>query len=383
MTTSSANVACIWGANGISGMALVDALLEQPRNEWKRIICISRRPTQLNVDDERIYFISIDILEESVDNIIAELSKAGGEMITHVYHFTYVEKQNEEESDRINKILFQKALDVTEKIAGKQIKCFLLQTGYKYYGVHKGGKYLAHLPYQEDAPRHEGLNFYYTQEDLLKDYAEKNHWKYIITRPNIIVGVSKGNFMNFAVSLALYASIQREKCQPLIFPGNEIAWNSLVDHSDALNNGRFQIWTSTNENIRNEIFNIYNGDEVRIRTLWSKVEKYFGFEPYTQTFSEQNEVNYGSIDKLEFSLTKYMLENRDQWTHLATREQLDLSAYGYATWSFIDFVLGRAFDDQGDLTKARQYGWTANVDTIESYIQCFNRLKELRIIPSD
>lgn len=131
MTTSSPNVACVWGANGISGMAMVDALLERPRNEWKRIICISRRSTQLDVEDERIYFISIDVLEETVEKIAEELLKAGGEMITHVYHFTYIEKNNEEELDRVNKILFQKALDVTEKIAGQQIKCFSLQTGYK------------------------------------------------------------------------------------------------------------------------------------------------------------------------------------------------------------------------------------------------------------
>jgi nucleoside-diphosphate-sugar epimerase len=107
----------------------------------------------------------------------------------------------------------------------------------------------------------------------LKDYAEKHGWKYVITRPNIIIGVSKGNFMNSAVSLALYASIQKEKGQPLIFPGNEIAWNSVVDHSDALNNARFQLWSSTNDKIQNEIFNIHNGDQVKLRTLWRIIEK--------------------------------------------------------------------------------------------------------------
>jgi len=79
--------------------------------------------------------------------------------------------------------------------------------------------------------------------------------------------------MNFAVSLALYASIQKEKGQPFIFPGNEIAWNSLVDHSDASNNARFQLWSSTNDKIHNEIFNIHDGDEVKFRTLWPIIEK--------------------------------------------------------------------------------------------------------------
>ncbi|CAF1055708.1 unnamed protein product [Rotaria sordida] len=212
MTSSSANVACVW-----------------------------------DVEDDRIYFISIDILQASVDEIVTELSKVGGESITHVYHYTYIEKQDEKELDQVNKILFQKALDSTVKIAGKQIKCVLLQTGYKYCGVHKGGEYLASCPFTEDSSRHKGSNFYYIQEDLLEEYAGKNNWKYIITRPNVIIGVSKGNFMNFAISLAFYACIQKEKGQPLVFPGSEITWNSIIDHSDALNNAHFQLWSSTND----------------------------------------------------------------------------------------------------------------------------------------
>jgi hypothetical protein len=131
MSLSSPNVACVWGANGISGIAMIDVLVKQPRSKWNKIICISRRPTQLDTDDDRIYFISIDILKATVDEIVTELSKAGGESITHVYHYTYIEKKDEKELDEVNKILFQKSLDATVKIVGRQVKCFLLQTGYK------------------------------------------------------------------------------------------------------------------------------------------------------------------------------------------------------------------------------------------------------------
>ncbi|CAF2714350.1 unnamed protein product [Rotaria sp. Silwood2] len=189
MTLPLSNVACVWVANRIFGTVMIDLLVEQPQNEWSKIICISRRPTQLDVEDNR--FCSVD----------------------------------------------------------------------------KGGEYLTSRPYVEDAPRHKGSNFYYAQEDILKEYAEKNGWKYIITRPNVIIGVLYGNFMNFAVSLALYASIQKEKGQSLFSLGNNIAWNSIMDHSDALHNARFQLWSSTNDKIQNEIFNIHNGDEVKFRTL--------------------------------------------------------------------------------------------------------------------
>jgi hypothetical protein len=51
--------------------------------------------------------------------------------------------------------------------------------------------------------------------------------------------------------------------------------------------------------------------------------------------------------------------------------------------SLLDFVLGRAFDDHGDMSKARRYGWTTTIDTNQSYIQCFNRLKKMEVIPSN
>lgn len=51
-------------------------------------------------------------------------------------------------------------------------------------------------------------------------------------------------------------------------------------------------------------------------------------------------------------------------------------------FSCLDFVLGRAFDDHGDMSKARKYGWTTTVNTVESYVRCFDRLKEMEIIPS-
>lgn len=48
---------------------------------------------------------------------------------------------------------------------------------------------------------------------------------------------------------------------------------------------------------------------------------------------------------------------------------------------FSDGSLRSSNDRQGDLSKARQFGWTTTVDTFDGYAECFNRLKELHIIP--
>lgn len=58
--------------------------------------------------------------------------------------------------------------------------------------MHKQSEDLAAIPFDEDAPRHRGANFYFTQEDLIKEYAIKYQWRSIITRPSTIIGVAKG-----------------------------------------------------------------------------------------------------------------------------------------------------------------------------------------------
>ncbi|CAF0874740.1 unnamed protein product [Adineta ricciae] len=372
--SSTTNVACVWGANGISGIGMIDTLIDQSYSEFSKIICISRRPMQINLTDDRIHFISIDVMEASIDDIVDELIKVDGRTITHMFHYAYISKMDETEQDHVNKVLLQKALDVTAKIAGQNVKCVSLQTGYKYYGAHKGPQHMPTQPFVEDAPRHEGVNFYYSQEDLIKEYAQKNKWNYSITRPNLIIGVSKGNFMNFAVSLAIYASVQKEKGEPLIFPGHELAWNIVLDHSSSLNNARFQLWAATNGHTANEIFNIHNGDKVQFRILWPKFEKYFGFAHHEQKFPENKMAP-------QLVLFEYMTQNRAVWDEVVQRHNLDQASFDYATWMFSFFLLNVPYNIEGDLSKARKYGWTTTVDTADAYIQCFDRLKQMKVIP--
>ncbi|CAF1384659.1 unnamed protein product [Rotaria sp. Silwood1] len=374
-SSNPGKVACIWGANGISGMAMIEIITQQPRNEWSKIISISRRPILSDIKDDRIHFISIDIMKASIDEIASELSAADGQKITHMFHYTYIEKADDNELDQVNKALLQKALDATKKVAGKNVQCVMLQTGYKYYGVHKGGKHVAPLPFTEDAPRHEGVNFYYTQEDLIKEYAQQNHWNYVITRPNVIIGVSKGNFMNFVLSLAIYAVIQKEKGEPLIYPGSETGWNVIVDHSSSWINARFQLWSSTNQKTLNQAFNIHNGDEFRFRNIWPKIEKYFGFAHHEQKFPADKNAP-------QLIISEYMPKQKELWHQIAKHNNIDESAFEYSTWTFMDAIVNIPFDVAADLSKARKFGWTTKIDSADCFIECFDKLKKMKIIPN-
>lgn len=131
---------------------------------------------------------------------------------------------------------------------------------------------MAPTPFKEDAPRAESNEiFYYAQEDLLKQYAEKHNWRWLITRPNTIVGIAKGNFMNIAISIGIYAALQKQLGQPFKYPGNAKSWNVIIDQSSAVNNADFHIWAATTPSAGNNVYNIHNGDKVVVKDLWSSI----------------------------------------------------------------------------------------------------------------
>jgi hypothetical protein len=54
----------------------------------------------------------------------------------------------------------------------------------------------------------------------------------------------------------------------------------------------------------------------------------------------------------------------------------------YICFCIIDGSLKSPNDRHGDLNKARQFGWMTQADTFDGYAQCFDRLKQLKVIPS-
>lgn len=80
-----------------------------------------------------------------------------------------------------------------------------------------------------------------------------------------------GNFMNFAVSIALYASLQKELKRDFIWPGNEVEYNTHLDHSSADNNSKFQVYISVNEKVPSGAYNIKDNEKGRFSEIWPKI----------------------------------------------------------------------------------------------------------------
>lgn len=301
---------------------------------------------------------------------------------------------------------FLEALTITG--AQKKLKRVLLTTGAKHYGVHLGP---VKCPMVESDPWIEGEgrppNFYYTQQRILASAAEAAGWDWVVTYPNDVIGVARGNFMNLTTSLALYAAVNKELGGELEFPGSETFYNRFDSFTYSRLHAAFQLWAAFEPKCSNEAFNMVNGDVETWANLWPKLARRFGckvpprqFERATPISSQMKlldkppfddcataagmvgKIKPGAveqrIDLIKWSQKK---EVKDAWARIAEREGLEKDAFAQATWGFLGFVLGRNYDIVISMSKARKLGWKGYIDSWESLEEAFDELESLKIVP--
>ncbi|KAK5046575.1 hypothetical protein LTR84_007336 [Exophiala bonariae] len=209
MPLQNPKVAFVTGCNGISGNAIVEHLIRQPKEEWSKIVVTSRSPLKNYWQDPRVEFLAVDFLEP-VDTVISKLSRSC-ETVTHAYYTSYVHTDDFTKLRDYNVPLFETFLVAIDKVAGQNLQRICLQTGGKvnghpaqyvqvtltdldlqHYGPHLGPVF---CPMTEDLPRYEdqGLNFYYAQEDFMFNLQKNRNWAYSIIRPNGIIGFTPGS----------------------------------------------------------------------------------------------------------------------------------------------------------------------------------------------
>lgn len=129
---TSLRTAIVFGANGVSGTAAITQMLKG--DAFDKIIAVSRRPGQIETDNPRVIWVTLDVLASNAADLAKALVDFGGEEATHAFHFAYIEKQSPEEQTKVNVELLRKALDATNN-ACPDLKTFLLQTGMKVYKI--------------------------------------------------------------------------------------------------------------------------------------------------------------------------------------------------------------------------------------------------------
>ncbi|KAH6688492.1 NAD-dependent epimerase/dehydratase [Plectosphaerella plurivora] len=368
MSSPGAKVAFVTGANGITGNAIIEHLIRQPKTEWSKIVITSRRtPTQVFWQDPRIRFVALDFLKP-VDELVAAM-KPWCHDVTHAFFASYVHTADFAKLRDYNVPLFQNFLQSIDTVAASSLKRICLSTGGK-------------VPIHEDMPRYEdkGENFYYPQEDFLFDLAAKRRWDWNIIRPNAIIGFTPaGNGMSAALTLAIYILTCREMGEVPVFPGNKFFYNSVDDSSYAPSLADMNVWAATSENTKNEAFNHTNGDVFVWKYFWPKLGKYFGIDfPDTQEWKASGE---GQRMEHNFLMTQWAKDKEPIWRRVVEKHGGNPDAFGWGTWDFFDWAVGKAWFTIGSVSKARKFGWTRYDDTYDTWIETFRAFENAGVLP--
>ena len=349
--------ALVVGASGIVGSATADALLAEG---WT-VHGLSRRPTA----QSGVLPIAADLQDKAATAAALREVRPDAVFIT-----TWLRQDSEAENIRVNAAMVRNLLDGLRP--GGSTRHVALVTGLKHYlgpfeAYGKGA--LPQTPFREEQGRLDIENFYYAQEDELFAAAARDGFSWSVHRPHTVIGMAVGNAMNMGTTLAVYATICREKGRPFRFPGSTAQWDGLTDMTDARLLARHLLWAATAPAARNEAFNVVNGDIFRWSWMWGRIAQWFGIEP--ASFD-------GSVEPLE----KQMADDAPLWRAIAEREGLvepDLNRLS-SPWH-TDADLGRPIEVVTDMGKSRRLGFTEYQPTDDAFFDLFSRLRAERIIP--
>lgn len=345
-------IAVILGGTGMVGANMAQLL--DKVGGWD-VTIVSRRPPQFETSARHV---ECDMSDP------ADCAAALGRLtqVTHIFwtgHATgtrWVDKVSRDTD------LFRNAMTAILPGAGRLQHVSLLQ-GSKYYGRHLGP---FKTPAKESDARHFPPNFYYTQEDLLKELARGKQWHYSLMRPHIVCGYARTD-INLPKPIAVYATLCKKLGLPLRFPGPEAAFRAIHCASDVelLNKG--MLWAATTPAAANEAFNMVNGDHFRWQYLWPRIAEYFGLEN-------------GGVQQIDLELM--MADKEELWNEIVQEHGLLPTPFSEAAnWAFANYAFAPTWDIMLDNTKARKYGFQEFVDSEEMFIRIFDNFRQQRFIP--
>jgi nucleoside-diphosphate-sugar epimerase len=228
---------------------------------------------------------------------------------------------------------------------------------------------MAETPFHENEPRLDYPNFYYAQEDVLFEAAERAGFSWSVHRAHTVQGFAVGNAMNMGLTLAVYGSLCAHLQEPFIFPGSEMQWNGLTDMTDADLLADQMVWAATHPEGRNEAFNTANGDVFRWRWMWPRLAAYFG-------------VQWEGFDGQPRPLEPRMSQMGDVWRAIAAdKDLIEPDIERVASWWHTDADLGRTIEVLTDMTKSRKAGFFGFRDTAQNFADLFDQYRAARVIP--
>ena len=360
----SNNKVLVAGASGLVGFAAARHFRSLPG--WDVVGVSRRRPPGL--DDVEI--VQVDLTDR------ARCAEVFGAMrdVTHLIYAALYEKDEliagwrDPEQMRVNDAMLRNLFDPLQA-AAKGLRHVTLLQGTKAYGAHVAP---VPVPARERWPRHPHANFYWLQEDYLREFRRGSDWSMTILRRQVIFGESLGSAMNPIPAIGVYAAILKDEGRPLAFPGGGRRIFQAVD-ADML--ARVCAWAATAPQARDETFNVNNGEAFEWATVWPEIADALGMavgEPAPTSLSDE------------------MPRRQAQWSGIHRRDGLRSPeslrdfvglSFQYADRNFSYGDTAPAMPTLASTIKLRQAGFHECVDTGAMFARLIRRFQELRWLP--
>jgi nucleoside-diphosphate-sugar epimerase len=362
--TKTSEHVLVAGAGGLVGAAAVRHFAGRPG--WT-VTSASRRPPAAH---RSVRHLAVDLADQ-------EQTAAAVAPLTDVTRLVYAAVQEEPDLlagwhdpahiDRNARML--RNLLVPLQRAAPELQHVTLLQGPKAYGVHVG---TMPIPAREGlSERREVPNFYWAQEDHLRDEQQGKEWTWTIFRPGLVIGQAVGGAMNLVAALGVHAALARRAGDVLDFPGLP---GLIKQPTDVDLMARAFDWAGTATEARNEVFNIDNGELFTFDTIWPEIAAALGMRA-----GESRPVRLGEL----------LPRRAAEWDELRHRHRLvapPLADFLRQSARFADFSMGTGRDGVPapaimSTVKLRRAGFTEVLGTAEMFGKWFERYRAARLLP--
>ncbi|WP_153505456.1 NAD-dependent epimerase/dehydratase family protein [Cumulibacter manganitolerans] len=354
----------IAGASGLVGTACVDAFLDRG---WD-VVAVSRRRPEVT-SDRPFTHLPLNLQDpQDCRNAVRDL--AG---VTHVVYAAVSEKPGliagwqDPDQMQVNLAMLRNLVGPLSDVAA--LEHVTLLQGTKAYGGHL---HPMPVPARERFPRDDHANFYWLQEDYLRELADRRGFAWTILRPVSVLGPNYGVAMNVIPVIGAYAAICRETGAPFGYPGHVGYVQQAVDVRLVAGAA---FWAADASQARFEYFNLSNGEVFSWRDLWPAVADTLGVD-----IAPDHPV----------SLADFLPAPGETWQRIVARHglrPLEIAEVLGESHHFADRNFGYGLREQPaprlvSTIKVKQAGFTDTMDTEESVRHWLRVLMQRRVIPS-
>lgn len=346
-------IALVAGASGIVGTGIAQQLVA---HGW-RVLCASRSGGGSIAGTEGI---ALDLMDAQA----CRAALAPHEGITHVFYAAYLQAESRAAEVAPNLAMLRNLVQAAN-VCAPALEKVVLVTGAKFYGIQWGA---TRTPCRESDARQLPPNFYYDQEDYLREAQRGRPWAWVNLIPPFVSGFAVGNPMNLVLGVGIYAAVCKEMGLPLRFPGSTGAYEAIHQIADARQIGAAASWAATSTAAANEAFNVANGDAARWCNTWPVLAQGLGM---------------ASAEPKTLPLADVMPDQQAVWNRIAQRHALrEIDIARIVDWRWVDYMLRMSHDVLLETGKIRRAGFHDCIETDRVFMQRLRELQQHKVIPS-